>query len=70
MGAEADQIGLLAEFLPAKLTDIVFTAGSHLSRAGVADMRIMRPYNGFAVGAMKRQQVLQGLEHVIVAQIP
>ena len=70
MGAKADKIGAFAELLAAKLADIVLAAGCHLGRGGIPDMRIVRPHDGLAACAMKRQQVLQRLEHVGVAQIP
>ena len=70
VGTKADQIRLVTELLATELTNIVFAAGSHFGRSGVPDMRIVRPHDGLAVGAMKRQQVLQGFEHVTVAQIP
>jgi hypothetical protein len=70
LGTEPDQICLVTELLAAELTDVVFTADSHLGRRGVAYMRVVRPNNGFAVRAMKRQQILQRLEHVAVAQVP
>jgi len=69
-GAEANQVRRVAEILTAELTDIVLTAGSHFSRAGVPEMRVVRPHDGLAVRAMKRQQLFQGSEHVTVAQIP
>ena len=68
VGTEPDQIGLVTELLAAELTDIVFTAGSHLGGCGVANMRVVRPNHGLAVRAMKRQQILQRFEHVTVAQ--
>src|SRR5271157_1118026 len=70
MRTEADQIGLLAELLAAKLPDIVLATSSHFGRFGVPHMGVMRPDDGLAGRAVKRQQVLQGLEHVAIAQIP
>ena len=70
MGAETDQIGLLTKLPAAELTNIVLAASSHLGRSCVAHVRIVRPYHGFAVPAVKREQILQCFEHMTVAQIP
>src|SRR3954468_18109565 len=49
VGAQSDRIASAAEFLAAQLADIVLAALRHLGRGGVADMRIVRPHDAFAV---------------------
>ena len=70
VGAEADQVGLFAELFAAQVADVVLAAGGHFSRACVADMRIVRPHDGFAVRPMEREQGFQSSKHMTIAQIP
>jgi hypothetical protein len=44
--------------------------GKHLRRGGIADVRIMRPDDCFALWAIEGEQRLQGFKHVAIAQIP
>ena len=70
VGAETYQIRVAAEFLATQVADIVLPARGHFSRGQIADMGIMRPHDRFAAVAVKRQQILQRREHVLVAQVP
>ena len=70
IGAEPDQIGLRTEHLAAKLAQIVLPPPGHFSRFGVADVGVVRPDDGLAVRTVEREQILQRIEHMAVAQIP
>src|SRR5207249_3889129 len=70
--AEADQYGFVAETFPHELADVHFTVMTHLCRARVSEMRIVRPNNCFRLLASieMRNQIFDCLDHVPVAQIP
>src|SRR5688572_5094600 len=71
MRAESDQRSLLTEPLTAKLPDIQLLADdAHFGIAGVADVRVMRPYDGFRIWPACFQKMPQRLEHVGIAQVP
>ena len=71
VGAEADQGGLLAEAAAAQLAEIELAAhAAHVGEARVADVRVVRPHHRLGALAAMAEQVLQGLEHVAVAQVP
>jgi hypothetical protein len=72
MRAEADQHGFIAETLAHQLANVHFTVMTHLRRARVAEMRIVRPNDCFRLPApiQMRNQIFDCLDHVPVAQIP
>ena len=71
VGAEADQRRLLAEALAAELADVQLVADdAHLGVAGIADVGVVRPDHRLRARPAGLQEMLEGLEHVRVAQIP
>ena len=71
MGSKADRKRGIAQALAANLPDVVLaTRGTHLGRAGIADVRIVGPNHNFGLWASKLQQALQRIEHVLVAKVP
>ena len=58
--AETNRIAILSEFLAAELADIVLTTSGHFGGFGIADVRIVRPNNAFAMLAMISEQGLEG----------
>ena len=60
---KANRIAILPEFLAAELTDIVLTTSGHFGGFGIADVRIVRPNNAFAVLTMISKQGLESVEH-------
>lgn len=72
VGAAADEpgggvaVGLLAE-----LADVELVAGAaHAGGAGVADVAVVGPDDGFGAGAAVLEEAGEGLEHVGVAEVP
>src|SRR3712207_2882274 len=71
MRAEADQSGLGAEVLPAKLAYVKLVAhDAHLSVPGIADMRVMGPHDGFRVRTAGVKDMAERFKHVRIAQFP
>jgi hypothetical protein len=70
IGAEPDQIGGVAVGGARKLADVELAARTHLRRRGIADMGVVLPHDRLGVGTAEREQHLQRLEHVLIAQIP
>ncbi len=70
---ESDQHGLAAIFLAHQLADIHLPASTHRGCPGVAQMRIMRPDNDLGAPTLPtemRDQRLERLDHMAVAQVP
>ena len=71
VGSEPDQRRLAAEALAAELADVQFAAlGAHVGEAGIADVRVVRPDHRLRRRPAQRQDMVEGLEHVPVAQVP
>ena len=71
VGAEADEHGGFGEPLAAQPADIDLVAHfTHFSRRGIADMRVVRPHHRLGAVAAPRQELLERLEHMPVAQVP
>src|SRR5256714_9334751 len=73
IGREADQARVIAVALAHELADIPFPAMTHLGGAGIAQMRVVLPYNDLASAIplveMSREG-MQCLSHVAITQIP
>src|SRR3712207_9554315 len=67
--SKADQNGLIAVALAAELADVELALPAHGRGGGVADMGIVRPHHRLGIVA-PREQALERLEHVPVAQVP
>src|SRR5436190_23602550 len=66
--AHADQRGLGPPALTAELTNVnLVTYLAHLGLAGVTNMGIVRPNDGFGIRPAPIEEMLQGFEHVGVA---
>jgi hypothetical protein len=72
MCGEADQNSFASKSLANQLADVHFTIMTHLRRARVAEVRIVRPDDGFELtGPIEMcDQIFDRLHHVAVAQIP
>src|SRR5215831_425750 len=70
IGPEAHQIRFVLVGGAAELANVVLPAPPHLRGRRVPDVRVVLPDDDPAVGAMKREQRLQRVEHVLVAKIP
>ncbi len=51
---------------PAELADIVLAARAHLRRRGVPDMGIVLPDHDPALGAVKGEQGLERVVHMLI----
>src|SRR5207244_6460667 len=72
MSAESDQHSILAKSLAHELAHVHFSIMTHLRRAGVAKVGIVRPNNRFGLPAtiVMRNQIFERLDHVPVSQVP
>ena len=70
ISSETDEISAVLVLGPAEMTDIVLTTSRHLGRPGVPDVRIVLPDDHPALGTVEGQERLEGVEHVLVAQVP
>src|SRR5581483_7730252 len=62
VGAEADGCHRVAEALTTELAEIELVANpAHVGEAGVADMRVVRPYDRFRAGPAMVEQTLEGV---------
>ncbi len=52
------------------MADIVLTARAHLRGRGVSDMGIVLPDHDSALGAVKGEEGLERVEHVLIPQVP
>jgi hypothetical protein len=73
VGGETDRTRLIRECLANDLPEVELAA-VELRGAGIAEVRIMRPYNDFRLSLMPNIEVVtqgpQGVEHVLITQIP
>src|SRR6266513_2986950 len=71
MSGESDQHSILAKSLAYELAHVHFSIMTHLRRAGVAKVGIVRPDNRFGLPATieTRNQIFERLDHVPVAQV-
>ena len=68
---EADGEGASSKMLARELPNIEFAALAHGSGASIAQVRIVRPDHNFRAAAIEmREQFIQRLEHMLIAQIP
>src|SRR5438045_7969066 len=68
---EADGEGASSKMLARELPNTEFAALAHCSGTGVARMRIVRPdHNCRAAAIEMREQLIQRLERVLIAQLP
>ena len=73
VGGEADQEGVATVALAHELADVELAARPHLGAARVAEVRVVRPHDRALVAAVAvevRQQPVERLGHVAVAQVP
>ena len=70
VGAEADEIALVAIRLAHELADIQLAARAHLGVARIADVRVVLPHDRLGAAAAGLQQRLERVVHVPVAQVP
>ena len=72
MCAKADQDCFHSKTFADQLTDVELAVLTHLGRACIAQMRIVRPNDGLwlAAAIQMRDQSFNRLDHVTIAQIP
>ena len=71
IGGETNSERATAKAFSYQLADVKLATRVHLGGPGIAQMRIVRPDNDFALAAIKvAKQLIQRFEHVLVAQIP
>ena len=71
MGAEADQPRIGFELLLGQLADVQFVAmHAHVGEGGVADVAVVRPDDRLRIRTFGREDHVQRVEHVRIAQIP
>src|SRR5437868_5980723 len=73
ISGEPDEDGIGAIFLPRQLAYIQLAALAHLGRTCVSQVRIMRPdddFRGSILTTDMRDECIERLDHVTVAQVP